>query len=152
MTTMEMIIDGTFGGQPVADYYRSGGYVSYGGYEFICKIKDRELNIPFDWASTCTLVNDDETITVQNGVFALFDGDYEIDDCFDDEYAKLGINREDITAEVLAGTSSIFEFYYDYEPVMDGDKIKILSIKLSDGENDLFVSQDVIDAFNMSEV
>lgn len=151
MIIMKMIIDGVFGGQPVADYYKSGGYVSYGGYEFVCKIKDRELNIPFDWASTCTLVNDDETITVQNGVFALFDGDYEIDDCFDDEYAKLGIKREDITAEILAETSSIFEFYYDYDKVIDGDYMKIISIKFSDGGNDFFVAQDVIDEFNRLE-
>lgn len=41
--------------------------------------------------------------------------DSELDDCFEDDWARLGITREDLTAETLAKVSKIVEFYIDYD-------------------------------------
>lgn len=83
--------------------------LSIGGYSF-------EINddlIPFDWdAFSCN---------EENGIFNFetgrgpFFNDYEIPDYFDEEYEETGITREEITAEFLASTESIEDFFVNFD-------------------------------------
>ena len=69
--------------------------------------------IPFDFDAQAT--------SEENGVFSYASGygpffnDFELTDCFDDEYEALGIKREEISPEMLASASSIQEFYINFE-------------------------------------
>ena len=83
--------------------------LSIGGYSF-------EINddlIPFDW--------DAFSIREENGVFSFetgrgpFFNDYEIPDYFDEEYEEIGITREEITAEFLASTHCIEDFFVNFD-------------------------------------
>ena len=67
------------------------------------------MEIPFDFDAQA------------NGVFSYESGygpffnDFELTDCYDEEYETMGIKREEISAEMLASTSSINEFYVNFE-------------------------------------
>lgn len=83
--------------------------LSIGGYSF--EIHD-DL-IPFDWdAFSCN---------EENGIFGFetgrgpFFNDYEIPDYFDEEYEEIGLTREEITAEFLASTESIEDFFVNFD-------------------------------------
>lgn len=74
-------------------------------------------SVPFDWDAGST---DDE-----NGVFHYESGygpffnEFELSDCYDEDYKELGIKREDITAKFLASVSKIDEFYVNF--VLEGE-------------------------------
>ena len=137
--------------------------VSIGGFSF-------EINgdtIPFDWdafyGTECGNV-----FQFQTGKGFLWN-DYEIPDYWDEEYAELGITREDITAEFLASVEHINEFFVDFEDVngnecqcgeceQNGDdneeyRIKILEMVFIDmeTEEEYKVNQEVLDNFNKGE-
>lgn len=83
--------------------------LSIGGYSF-------EINddlIPFDW--------DAFNVSEENGIFNFetgrgpFFNDYEIPDYFDEEYKEIGLTREEITAEFLASTHCIEDFFVNFD-------------------------------------
>lgn len=88
--------------------------VSIGGFSF--EVDDKI--VPFDWEQHCG--------HEENGLFsyatgaAFGHGNYELDDdCFEKDYADLGIKRENISAEFLASAHHIEEFYVNF---VDGTK------------------------------
>ena len=125
-----------------------------GGYYFIIN----GMEVPFDW--------DAFSGSEENNIFEFETGygwfnDFELSDCYDGDYAKLGITREKITAEFLASVERINEFHMDFE---DGDgneidlgwnddeeyKIMLLEIIFTDlntGE-EYKVKQEVLDEYN----
>lgn len=119
--------------------------------------------IPFDWDAS----SGDE----ENGIFHFetgwgpFFNDFELTDCFDDDYEEMGIKREEISAEFLASVHHIQEFftYFDDE---NGDectagwysdnakstfyKVKLLSMMFEDMETAARyqVPSKVLDEYN----
>lgn len=82
-------------------------YMDIGSF---CFVKDGK-KIPFDFEATARVFQDDGRITYGN-----FDGFtvkiYDIDPYYADEYEKLGLSLEDITAEFLASPERIEEFTF----------------------------------------
>ena len=131
--------------------------VSIGGYYFIINGKE----IPFDW--------DAFSGNEENGIFEFDTGygwfnDFELSDCYDEDYEKLGMVREDITAEFLASVEEIGEFHINFIDV-DGNeidlgynddeqyKIKLVEIIFTDmeTEKEYKVKQEVLDEYNKGE-
>lgn len=128
--------------------------LSVGGYGFETKYG----SLPFDW--------DAWSIGEENKIFHLETGygfwnDFEIPNYWEDEYADMGITREDITAELLASTTEINEFFVDFDidnktyycggyDSSEGFKLKLISVSIYDldSEETFSVDQDVIDKFN----
>ena len=131
--------------------------VSIGGYYFIINGKE----IPFDW--------DAFSGNEENGIFEFDTGygwfnDFELSDCYDEDYEKLGMVREDITAELLASVEEIGEFHINFIDADDNEvdlgfnddeqyKIKLVEIIFTDLENDkgYKVKQEVLDKYNEGE-
>ena len=87
--------------------------VSIGGFSF----EIGEYTIPFDWdAFYGTEINN--VFKFQTGK-GLFWNDYEISECYDESYEDIGIAREEITAEFLASTTHIDEFFVDFDDSND---------------------------------
>ena len=85
--------------------------VSIGGFSF-------EINgdlIPFDWDSF-TGTEDNKIFHFETGRGFLWN-DYEIPDYWDEDYEEIGISRENITAEFLASTTGIEDFFVDFEDI-----------------------------------
>lgn len=125
-------------------------------------------SIPFDW--------DAFSGTEENGVFSFETGtgflfnDYELSDCYDDAYKDMGLNKNEITAEFLASTNHIEEFFIDFIELSTGKeadlglysdnasadspyKLELIDVKFIDIENmkEYSVQPDVIAAFNKGE-
>lgn len=133
--------------------------VSIGGFSF----EIDEYTIPFDWdAFYGTELNN--VFEFQTGRGFLW-SDYEISECYDEQYKEIGIKKEEITAEFLASVSHINEFFVDFEDT-DGNecgvgwyeennneaqyKINIIEMSFLDlmTQNKYAVAQDVIDKYN----
>ena len=83
--------------------------VSIGGFGF----EINEDSIPFDWdAFYGTEVNN--VFQFQTGKGFLWN-DFEISECYDETYEEIGIKKEEITAEFLASTTHINEFFVDFD-------------------------------------
>ena len=134
-------------------------HMSIGGFSF--EIGD-DL-IPFDW-DAFSINEEDNMFHFETGR-GLFFNDYEISDCYDEEYEDIGIKREEITAEFLASTHHIEEFFIyfdDNEEETHGlggntdseqYKINILDMLFLDmgTKREHPVSKEVIKQFNKGE-
>lgn len=129
--------------------------LSVGGYYFIINGKE----IPFDW--------DAFSGTEDSGVFEFETGyglynDFDLSECYDEDYDQLGISRTDITAEFLASVEQIKEVHMNFIDKNDEEcdfgwnedtedfKIKLLEISFTEIESDkeYKVRQEVLDKFN----
>lgn len=92
-----------------------------GGFAMDIPIKGKVVTVPFDWDSYSGSTNEDGTMTVTHGEKTLFStgAEDELDDCHEEEWGKLGISREDLTAKTLANAVAIREFYVDYCPTSE---------------------------------
>lgn len=132
--------------------------LSLGGYTFIIN----ENAIPFDW--------DAFSGSEEDGIFEFETGygwfnDFELPDYYDDEYQKLGLSREDITAEFLASAERIDEIHINFVNANDEEidlgyndderyKINLLEIIITDmeTEKEYKVKQSVLDEFNKGAI
>ena len=129
--------------------------LSIGGYYFVISKKE----VPFDWDAFC---GDEE-----DNVFSFTTGygfawnDFELSDCYDEDYELLGIKREDITAEYLASVDEIKEFHINFINESDEEcdfgsntdidryKVRMIEIVFTDIEDNTFkVRQEVLGKFN----
>lgn len=119
------------------------------------------LFISFDWDA---FAGDEENniFSFQTGYGFLFD-DFELSDCYDEDYEALNLTRESITAEFLASVEKINEFHINFINENDKEidlgynddeqyKIKIMLIEFVDVNtgNVYKVNQNVIDKYNMN--
>jgi len=136
--------------------------LSIGGFGF-------DINgdsIPFDWDAFSGTENN-KIFHFETGKGYLWN-DYEIPDYWDDEYADIGLTREDITAEFLASVTHINEFFVDFEDESGhecqcGDfidnknepelKVKLLDMSFYDLEAERYYDVDkaVLEAYNKGE-
>jgi hypothetical protein len=136
--------------------------VSIGGFSF----EIGEYTIPFDWAAFSGSERD-KVFSFETGT-GWFWNDYEIADCYDEEYEEIGIKKEDITAEFLASVSHIDEFFVNFDDVdgrehgigwyadnTDEAQYKINLLKMSfldlEAETECPVKQEVLDVYNKGE-
>lgn len=83
--------------------------VSIGGFSFVIDGN----TIPFDW-DAFSGSEIDKVFQFETGTGWFWD-DYNLSDCYDEQYEDIGIKREDITAEFLASVQHIDEFFVDFE-------------------------------------
>ena len=135
--------------------------LSVGGYSF----EIGEDSIPFDWDAFSSSYNEeDKTFDFETGRGWFFN-DYEISDCYDDAYEEIGLKREDITAEFLASTHHIDEFFVNFDDENGKEceagwysdnakdkqyKMNIMELSFHDFETDTDynVKQEVLDKYN----
>lgn len=129
--------------------------LSIGGYYFIIDGKE----IPFDW--------DAFSGSEEDGVFEFETGygwfnDYDLSECYDENYDQLDISRSDITAEFLASVEQIKEVHmnfidengeecdFGWNEDAEDFKIKLLEVSFTEVESDkeYKVRQEVLDKFN----
>ena len=116
------------------------------------------------------LIHNEEYIKYleENGVFEFETGygflfnDFEIGDYFDEEYANVGLTREDITAEFLASAEKINEIHMNFIDKLCREvdigyndskrqyKINVMEIIFTDlaTDNKYKVKQEVLDEYN----
>lgn len=131
-----------------------------GGFSFIIGGSE----IPFDFeAFAC---NEREGVfSYESGYGAVFNS-FELDDCYDEDYASLGLAREDITPQFLASAKEIVEFHVNYEDENNEEcdmgwyednakpdapiKLELLKIVFTDHETgcEYAVARGVINEFN----
>lgn len=134
--------------------------LSIGGYYFVINGKE----IPFDWDAFCG-DEEDNIFEFETGYGFLFN-DFELSDCYDEDYETLGIVRENMTAAYLASVDEITEFHVNFinENNKECDlgtnrdieryKIKLLEIIFTDVETqtDFKVMQEAIDKYNKGAI
>ena len=136
--------------------------LSIGGFSFDID----EYSIPFDWDAFSGSEYDD-MFCFETGT-GWFWNDYELTDCYDEDYAEMGLTKEDITAELLSSVHHIEEFFVYFEDT-DGKeqgfgayydnvdepeyKVKIIDMVFvdMDTQNEYPVAQEVIDKYNRGE-
>lgn len=111
-------------------------YLDLGGYYFLINGKE----IPFDFEAYAYGIEDDKRgrnegrdpnriyMSYESGKGLAF-SEYEVDSCYDHEYEKLGLTKEDITAEFLASTEKIIELYLDSENETKDLRIESMSFE-----------------------
>lgn len=138
--------------------------VSIGGYSF----EIGAYMVPFDWEAHEGGWDKDGFYGFTTGCGWFFTN-YELDECYDDCYAEIGLKREDISAEFLASAHHIDDFYINFvgkdgkeceagywKANCDPDapyRLKLLKVCFDDidGEKAYPVDPRVIDAFNKGE-
>ena len=130
---------------------------SVGGFTF--EINGR--SVPFDFNATASNV-ENGVIRYESGCGPFFNS-HNLDDCYDDSYEKLGIERSSLTASILASTMKIEDFHvtvWDSEgkecDVGDNNdpqadlRLEIIEIEFADKNAAGYtVSADVIERFNI---
>lgn len=127
-----------------------------GGFTFT--IGDKSVS--FDWDAFCCN-EEDGMFTYESGYGFLFN-DHELSDCYEEDWAEMGLSRSDITPEFLVSASAIEDFHINfvrnYSAEVDfGDnceygseyKIELLDVCFADeNDNAYILSADVIKKFN----
>lgn len=138
--------------------------VSIGGYTF----EVGGYRVPFDWEAHEGGWDKEGFYSFDTGVGWFFKN-YELDSCYDDCYAEMGLLRADITAAFLASAHHIDDFYINFVDKdgreceaghwkANGDpnapyRLRLLKVQLEDIDSERVYSIDpkVIDAFNKGE-
>lgn len=127
----------------------------FGGYEFVCDGK----NVPVDFSGVAwDIKQEGEAVVVsfETGRTPLLT-DYFLDDCYEDEYAALGLRINDITAEFLSQASSISEFMvslemngkeYGPEDIAQLGGFSIRSLSFENDVQEYSIARDILDTFN----
>lgn len=147
MLKMFVVLEGQIGGLSIKDYTKSDKGLGFGGYCFQIPINGNVMNIPFDFQGFAANVQDDGTLLLEAGADTFFGHNGELDDCYDQEYEKLGITRDDLTAKVLASVMQIEEFVIDVDVEHD---LKIRTIEFFDETGVYPVNPDVVMAFSLT--
>lgn len=119
--------------------------------------------VPFDW-NACSGSEKDKVFRFEMGPGPFFK-EYELSDCYDEDYKALGVERKDITAEYLASAEFVEEFHVNFDdqeghevslgwhednagaPVM---KVKLFSVQFEDLESgkSYSVQPEVLENYN----
>lgn len=138
-------------------------YLSVGSLRFHID----KLNVPFDW-NACAIGWDENGFINYTSGRGWFFNDFELDTCYDEYYAEIGLLREDISAEYLASTNHIEDFYLNfvchgeeletgyYESNADNTapyKLELLRVCFEDVDSGklYYVAPEVIASFNKGE-
>lgn len=135
-------------------YQKEHSVFDVGGFEFVVNGR----NIPFDFDASGYQIqhvsdNHHEVIIKYSTGQGPFFNDWHLSEDFDAVYQDLGLARGDITAESLATTTEITEFFVNAE--IDGEEALVccalLSVSLQDDLSEYDVRQAVLDSFNAQQ-
>ena len=150
MLKMFAKMEGTIGDYAgLLEFEESDNGLSFGGYCFRIPINGKEIDVPFDFQGFAANIQDDGTLLLEAGADTPFSSgnDSQLEDCWDDEYEKLGISREKLTAKVLSSVTEIKEFVVDCEERVN---LKILSIEFFEDGRVYPVDDDVVKKFSIT--
>lgn len=107
MLEMILKIDGTVGNFPTLKEFReSGEGLTVGGFCFRVQVNGKMLDVNFDFPAYAANVLSDNTLMFEAGAATFFSNHNDhLDECYDEEYAKMGISRADLTGEVLSSAT-----------------------------------------------
>lgn len=128
--------------------------IAVGGFS----VRTKDGDIPFDfdtgsYASIRKLPGEANKFLIQyqSGEGPFFN-EPDISDCYNEEYEKLGLSRNDITAKYLAGAEALTDFFvkcWDNEDREVDPTIKVIDIAFSDENNIVYpMTDNVIADFN----
>ena len=135
MLEMILKIDGTVGNFPTLKEFReSGEGLTVGGFCFRVQVNGKMLDVNFDFPAYAANVLSDNTLMFEAGAATFFSNHNDhLDECYDEEYAKMGISRADLTGEVLSSATEIREVAIDCDYSIH---LKILDITfIEDGKS-----------------
>lgn len=119
-----------------------------GGFAMEVPIHGKTVYVPFDWCSYSASVNEDGTMTVIHGEKTIFsvDAENKLDACYEETWAALGINKEDLTPEAMAKTTAIREFAIDYWPIPENpdDELYLESLVFLDDDGTEYPVNDAV--------
>lgn len=119
-----------------------------GGFAMEMPIHGKAVCVPFDWCSYSASVNADGTMTVIHGEKTIFSvsAENELDDCYEEDWIALGINREDLTSETMAKTTAIRDFAIDYWPIPENpdDELYLESLVFLDDDGTEYPVNDAV--------
>ncbi|MBQ7818603.1 MAG: hypothetical protein IJ341_02780 [Bacteroidales bacterium] len=135
-----------------------------GGFEFV--IDDKE--IPFDFEDYCLSESVLDNGNKEKGLWAYTGGEggfcksYKLDECYDEDYEKIGISRDMLSAEYLSKVSKINEIFVEWQ-ILNFDEYDITSKNVVllvqnlafvdiDSNTRYNVSNDVIRDFNAANI
>lgn len=137
--------------------------LTVGGFDFCIDEKD----VPFDFQDHCISKAILDGTKVE-GLWSYTGGEgglfrsYQLDDCFDEDYEKIGISRDILTAKYLSKVSKINEIYIEWENVnfddydITSENVVLLVQNLAfvdvDTNTRYNVSNDVIREFNAANI
>lgn len=122
-------------------------YADVGGFE----IEVDGKTVPFDFEATAMRVEKDGTC-----VFGNYEGFleriYDVDPCHEDIWEEQGLEKEDITAELLASADKLTEFYlgiYCYDDTSIPYSLKVKDMLFTNENDETFsIDPSVLDDFN----
>ena len=136
--------------------------VGIGGFSF--RVGDKA--VPFDWSAFTGCWGENEVLNFLTGYGWV--NDFELDSCYDEAYAEIGLKREDISAKFLASTHHIEDFFVYF--IHDGEerevgfcennascdaryKLKLFKVVFSDVDTETMyeVASKVLDSFNKGD-
>lgn len=150
MLKMFVTMEGSIGDYPgLKEFKESDNGLGFGGYCFRVQINGKEIDVPFDFPSFVANIQDDGTLLLEAGANTPFSSgnDSQLEDCWDNEYEKLGISREELTAKVLSSVTEIKEFVVDCDERVN---LKILSIEFFEDGMVYPVNEDVVKKFSIT--
>ncbi len=124
-------------------------------------------DVPFEWKAYEGGWSEEGFLSFSSGRGWFFN-DYELDSCYDEHYANIGLKREEISAEYLASVQHIEEFYINivcngeeyevgyYQNNADNEvpyKLELLRVSFEDMESGQIYDVDskVLAAFNKGQ-
>ena len=149
MLEMFLKIDGTVGDFPtLKEFCDSGEGLTVGGFCFRVPVNGKMLDVNFDFPAYAANVLSDNTLMFEAGASTFFSNHNDhLDECYDEEYAKMGISRADLTGKVLSSATEIRKIDVDCDYNIH---LKILDITfIEDGEN-YHVDKEVVEKFSLT--
>ena len=135
MLEMILKIDGTVGNfTTLKEFRESGEGLTVGEFCFRVQVNGKMLDVNFDFPAYAANVLSDNTLMFEAGAATFFSNHNDhLDECYDEEYAKMGISRADLTGEVLSSATEIREVAIDCDYSIH---LKILDITfIEDGKS-----------------
>lgn len=118
-----------------------------GGFIFTVNINNSIIEIPFDFTSY--------TANITSGGDLLITSGDELDECYNEEYKKLGISIELLSAKLLASAVEINEFHINFVELDDNEyeNIYIKEIVFEESNLKYQMNSNVVNSaiFNFNE-
>lgn len=153
MVKMTAVIDARLSGMNWENFKESDNGITFGGYRFNVKVNGEQQSVNFDWDSFSGDVQNSGFLLLETGVSTFFGPGGGISEEYEEEYEEEGFSISDLTAKVLANAKEIEEFCVDYDNVLPGDYIRLVSVSFEDENGNTYdVAQEVLDDFNYAAV
>lgn len=141
-------------GRTVSSYLeREDGYVDVGG--FSVQVPGYKEEVPFDFEATSLITEKDGTYVFGNAD-GFVEKIHDVDPCHEDDWAKNGLKKEEITAKLLGSADTLTEFNFNLCDMQDEIIPCFLNVKdmifFDEVGEKHCIRPDVLDAYNKLRV